>query len=87
MGILAMYLVLINIITFLMYGMDKWKAKRNAWRISEKTLLLTALAGGSLGALGGMFFFRHKTKHTSFLILIPLFLMIHIALILWRMMG
>lgn len=87
MGILTIYLVIINVIAFLMYGMDKWKAKRNAWRISEKTLLLTAFAGGSAGALMGMFLFRHKTKHISFMILVPLFLVIHIVLIMWISIG
>lgn len=81
MKYLILYLVLLNIITFLTYGYDKWKAVRNAWRISEKTLFLMAFAGGSVGALLGMYLFHHKTKHASFLILIPLFLLIHIVLI------
>lgn len=87
MRILAIYVFIINITAFMMYGLDKWKAKRNAWRISEKTLLLTAFAGGSIGALTGMFFFHHKTKHFSFMILVPLFLIIHIAFLIWFLMS
>ncbi len=87
MKILEVYLIIINIFTFLLYGVDKWKAKRNAWRISEKTLLLMTFAGGSFGAFCGMFFFRHKTKHLKFLILVPLFFIIHIVVMLWWMLG
>lgn len=87
MKILEVYLIIINIFTFLLYGVDKWKAKRNAWRISEKTLLLMTFAGGSFGAFFGMFFFRHKTKHLKFLILVPLFFIIHIVVMLWWMLD
>ena len=73
-------LVVLNLLSFLLYGLDKWKAKRNAWRIRESTLLLAAAMGGSLGALLGMELFRHKTKHWKFKILVPLFLVLHIAL-------
>lgn len=72
-----MYLMLANIVSFCMYGIDKWKARRNKWRIKEKTLILLAFVGGALGAFTGMFLFHHKTKHTKFIIMIPL------ALILW----
>lgn len=82
MKLLAIYLIVINIITFLMYGMDKWKAMKNAWRISEKTLFLTSFLGGSIGALLGMYIFRHKTKHISFCILNPLFLVLHMLLLI-----
>ena len=73
-------LVVLNLLSFLLYGLDKWKAKQNAWRIRESTLLLAAAMGGSLGALLGMELFRHKTKHWKFKILVPLFLVLHIAL-------
>ena len=57
------YLVIINVVTFLIYGIDKRKAVKHKYRISEKTLILMALIGGSIGALIGMKVFRHKTKH------------------------
>lgn len=87
MLILSIYLAIINIILFFLYGIDKWKAKRGAWRIPEKTLLIMGLAGGSLGALFGMFFFHHKTKHMRFLILNPIFLIFHAVLVVWILMG
>ena len=71
----------INVLAFLLYGFDKWKAKKNKWRIPEKTLFGIAFLGGSLGALIGMQVFHHKTKHWSFKILIPLFLVLHVVLI------
>ena len=63
MKILVFYLIIINIFTFLLYGLDKWKAKHHRWRISESALLLAALVGGSVGALSGMYGFHHKTLH------------------------
>ncbi|MDR0325929.1 MAG: DUF1294 domain-containing protein [Oscillospiraceae bacterium] len=73
-------LVIWNAIVFFLYGMDKRKAKYNRRRISEKTLLLSAALMGSLGALIGMFVFRHKTKHTKFKIGVPLLLIANIAM-------
>lgn len=72
-----------NLAVFCLYGIDKAKAKRNAWRIPEKTLLLAALLLGGVGAFLGMQVFRHKTKHTSFKILVPLFMLISIAAFVW----
>lgn len=83
MNFLKIYFLIINIVTFLIYGVDKWKAKHNAWRISERTLLLTALLGGSIGALVGMYVFHHKTKHAVFRILIPLFVIFHCIVFYW----
>ncbi len=79
--IIIVYLAAINLLAFLLYGIDKWKAKADQWRISEKTLLLTALLGGSVGALAGMQIFRHKTRHWKFRILVPMFLVLHAALL------
>ena len=62
---------MINIAAFALFGADKRKARRNAWRISEKALFLSAVLGGSLGALIGMRLFHHKTKHWYFVIGIP----------------
>ncbi len=78
--ILLAALLLVNLLAFALYGIDKLKAKKGAWRIPESTLLLVAFLGGSLGALLGMELFRHKTKHAKFKVLVPLFLILHIAL-------
>ena len=78
--ILWIALAAINLLAFVLYGVDKLKAKRHAWRIPEATLLTAAALGGSLGALLGMEIFRHKTKHVKFKVLVPLFLILHIAL-------
>ena len=56
-------LIVLNIVTFLVYGIDKWKAKQGSWRISEATLLILAVIGGSIGALLGMKIWHHKTMH------------------------
>ncbi len=69
--------------TFTVYGVDKAKARRGAWRIPEKTLFLLPLLGGSVGALLGMLVFRHKTKHWYFVWGIPLILLAQIALAVW----
>ena len=74
-------LIVINIITFLVYGIDKWKAKQGSWRISEATLLILAVIGGSIGALIGMKVWHHKTMHKKFRYGLPLILIIQIILI------
>lgn len=74
-------LVVLNIATFFIYGLDKWKAKQNAWRIPEKTLLGLALMGGSIGAWIGMRTWRHKTQHPQFKYGIPVILAIQIFLV------
>jgi len=74
------YLFVINIIAFLLMGIDKHKARRGKWRIPEKTLFLTALLGGSIGSILGMYQFRHKTKHTAFVIGMPCILLFQILL-------
>ena len=63
---LIIYLIGINVVTFFIYGIDKWKARRGKWRIPEDTLIWLAIAGGSIGALLGMYLFRHKTQHKKF---------------------
>ena len=80
MKVILLVLVGLNLLAFALYGIDKRKAKRGAWRISEATLLLIAALGGSIGALLGMELFRHKTRHVKFRVLVPLFLILHIAL-------
>ena len=66
MKYVCIYLVIINIFTFITYGVDKRKAVKNRWRIPERTLLILAAAGGSPGAWLGMRLFRHKTRHPKF---------------------
>ena len=81
MKVLTIYLLAINVITFLVYGFDKWRAKRDAWRVPEKTLLLLAVIGGSIGAILGMYTFRHKTKKVKFVILVPVIIILQMALV------
>ena len=78
--ILLVYLLMINVVTFLVYAADKRKAKKGKMRVPEKTLFLLAGIGGSIGALLGMQVLRHKTKHMSFVIGIPLILIVQILL-------
>ena len=80
-SVFAIYLIGINILTFLIFGADKWKAKRDKWRIPEDTLIWLAIVGGSVGALLGMYLFRHKTKHKMFLIGIPVILLVQLGLL------
>ena len=77
------YLAAINLITFFVYGIDKWRAKRGAWRIPEKTLFLLPILGGSVGAIAGMKVFHHKTRHWYFKYSLPLILLLQIALVVW----
>ena len=79
-SIIILYLIIINLLAFLLMGLDKRKAKRHKWRIPEKALFLSAIIGGSIGALLGMQVFRHKTKHASFRIGMPCILIVQIAL-------
>ena len=74
MKLLYSYLLIINAAGFLLMLVDKWKAKKNRWRIRESTLLLIAALGGSVGSLAGMYLFRHKTLHLKFTVGIPLIL-------------
>ena len=80
---LLWYLAAVNLVTFTVYGVDKAKARRGAWRVPEKTLFLLPLLGGSVGALLGLLVFRHKTKHWYFVWGIPLILLAQIALAVW----
>ena len=77
---LAYYLLAINVVTFIVYGIDKYKAKKAKWRIPEATLLLLAVLGGSIGAWMGMKVWHHKTMHKKFKYGIPAILLIQIAL-------
>ena len=74
--------ILWNVFTFAVYGYDKFQAKRDGWRVPEKTLLGLALCMGGIGAWAGMQVFRHKTKHKSFTVGVPVCIVINLA-ILW----
>ena len=74
------YLAAINVITFLLYGADKGRARRHAWRIPENILLGAAVIGGSVGALLGMSIFHHKTRKPRFYIGVPMILIVEIGL-------
>lgn len=81
--LILLYLLIINAIGFLLMLVDKLKARKNLWRIPEATLMTAAALGGSIGAIAGMYTFRHKTKHLKFTIGIPLILIAQIALAVW----
>lgn len=78
--LLSIYLLIINAIAFSLMLIDKYKARKNLWRIPEATLISTALLGGSIGTLIGMYTVRHKTRHIKFTVGIPLILLAQIAL-------
>lgn len=83
------YLLVINIISFILMYSDKKRAQKHKWRIKESTLFLSAFLGGGIGAIAGMYIFRHKTKHWYFKIGMPLILLLCICLIaiLWHFFG
>ena len=74
MKLLLYYLLIVNAAGFLLMLVDKWRAKKNRWRVRESTLLIVAALGGSVGSLAGMYLFRHKTQHLKFTLGIPLIL-------------
>jgi uncharacterized membrane protein YsdA (DUF1294 family) len=74
----AIYLIIVNAVAFLLMLSDKRKAKKQQWRIPEKVLFGSAIIGGSIGAILGMYTFRHKTKHTSFTVGMPIILALQI---------
>ena len=84
---LTYYLLAINAVAFIMYGIDKYKAKKAKWRISEATLLLLAVLGGSIGAWMGMKVWHHKTMHKKFKYGIPAILLMQIALMAYLHMN
>ena len=84
---LVCYLLAINAVTFIVYGIDKYKAKKAKWRISEATLLLLAVLGGSVGAWVGVKVWHHKTMHKKFKYGIPAILLIQIALMAYLHMN
>ena len=85
MNVLLYYLLIINVVAFFLYGIDKLKAKHGKWRISELTLLLLAAAGGSVGAWAGMKIWHHKTQHWKFKIGLPLILVLQLGIAVYWM--
>ena len=85
--IIYTFIAILNVITFLIYAIDKWKAKKNRWRIPESILLLLAVLGGSIGAWMGMKIWHHKTRHKKFKYGIPLIMILQIGMLLylWQM--
>ena len=79
MNYLIIYLLVVNCIAFLAYGLDKRKAEKDRWRIPELTLIVLAVLGGSVGALAGMLAFHHKTKKAKFVIGVPLIFLLQTA--------
>ena len=81
------YLLAINIVSFFLYGIDKYKAKKNKWRISEATLLMIAVIGGSIGAWVGMLIWHHKTMHKKFKYGIPVLIIFQVALAVYLLIN
>ena len=79
--VVLIYLAVINVVTFFMYGIDKWKAKKSKWRIRETALLGLAVLGGSIGAWLGMKVWHHKTQHKKFRYGVPAIIIVQLALI------
>lgn len=75
------YLLIINIITFIIYGIDKYKSIKHKYRISENTLIILPILGGPIGAFFGMIVFHHKTQKRVFIISIPLILLIWVYIL------
>ena len=79
-SVVSAYLVFVNVIAFFVYGIDKLKARKGHWRISEATLLLLAIVGGSIGSWLGMKAWHHKTKHLKFMYGLPVILLLQLAI-------
>ena len=77
------YLLAINALSFILFGLDKYKAKKGKWRISEATLLMMAVIGGSIGAWTGMRLWHHKTMHKKFKYGIPIIIIMQISLVVY----
>ena len=78
-------ILILNVVTFFVFGIDKFKAKKSLWRIPESTLLILAAVGGSVGAYLGMKVWHHKTLHKKFSLGVPAILLLHLALLVYIM--
>lgn len=83
MRVILSVVLIVNVLAFLLYGIDKWKAKRSRWRIPESALLGMAAVGGSVGAWLGMRVWHHKTQHKKFRYGVPAILVAQIVLLVW----
>jgi uncharacterized membrane protein YsdA (DUF1294 family) len=81
-SLLILYFVIINLISFIVMGLDKHKAQKRQWRIPESTLFVLALIGGSIGSILGMRIFHHKTRHWYFVYGMPAILIVQVILVL-----
>ena len=81
MKYILVYLLVINLMAFSMMGIDKRRARRGQWRLSEASLFLSAILGGSIGAIAGMQLFRHKTRHWYFQFGMPAILILQLILV------
>ena len=84
-NIFVLYLIVLNLVGFFIMLVDKKRAIKNQWRISEKALICISIIGGSIGMLAGMSTFRHKTKHKKFTIGIPVILIIQVAILAYSL--
>lgn len=82
---IVLYLIVINVVGFFAMGIDKWKAKNNAWRIPENTLFVITALGGGIGTIAGMYTFRHKTKKARFTLGLPAILILEIILVIYEL--
>ena len=87
LAIISGILLTLNLLTFIIYGIDKFKAKKAKWRISEATLILLAVIGGSIGAWLGLQVWRHKTQHKKFFIGIPVIMAVQMVLSTYLLFG
>ena len=85
--IFLIYILLINIVGFVLMGNDKQRARSRAYRIPEKAFFAVSIAGGSLGTWIGMYFFRHKTRHWYFVVFIPIIFVMQAVLVIFLMSG
>ncbi len=79
--IILVFMAVMSLVSFAAFGIDKYKAMTNRWRISERTLFLTAILGGGIGAFLGMKVFHHKTRHKHFAVGIPLIMIVQIVIV------
>lgn len=79
---IVIYLLVMNLFTFLIMGIDKKKAKKGSWRVPEKTLFTLVALGGGIGGIAGMHIFKHKTKKTRFIIGFPLIIIMQIIVVI-----
>lgn len=87
MKYILIYFIIMNLIAFSLMGIDKYKAIHHKWRIPEKTLFMSAIIGGSIGSILGMYTFRHKTKHTTFVVGMPAIFIIQLAILIFILLS